>query len=212
MLTQRKIVVIDEEKCDGCGQCVPVCAEGAIQIIDGKARLVVLACSKGGLARAISEDEGRTWSPMGPTGIGCGVPPLTVEPIDNGRTLLTWYHIGAPSRGDASPLSVWQAASHDGGLTWGEARMICIVEGKDKTAYARSKRRFDPNIDGAVVRAAQYAVVPLITRRGAEVLLEIWERDPDGRGRHARHALSLAARRKLADLAAGRAWAETLEG
>ncbi|MEA1997516.1 MAG: 4Fe-4S binding protein [Gemmatimonadota bacterium] len=36
----RKIVVIDEEKCDGCGLCVPSCAEGAIQIIDGKARLV----------------------------------------------------------------------------------------------------------------------------------------------------------------------------
>jgi len=116
---------------------------------DGRARLVVLACGKGWLTRAVSEDEGRTWSPMGRAGIGCGVPPLTVEAVDNGRTLLTWYHIGAPGRGDASPLSVWQAASHDGGLTWGEARMICIVEGKDKTAYAKSKKRFDPNIDGA---------------------------------------------------------------
>jgi len=36
----RKIVHIDEEKCDGCGLCVPSCAEGAIQIIDGKAKLV----------------------------------------------------------------------------------------------------------------------------------------------------------------------------
>lgn len=36
----RKIIEIDEEKCDGCGLCVPNCAEGAIQIIDGKARLV----------------------------------------------------------------------------------------------------------------------------------------------------------------------------
>ena len=36
----RKIIKIDEEKCDGCGLCVPSCAEGAIQIIDGKARLV----------------------------------------------------------------------------------------------------------------------------------------------------------------------------
>lgn len=40
MLTLRKIVNIDEEKCDGCGLCVPACAEGAIRIIDGKARLV----------------------------------------------------------------------------------------------------------------------------------------------------------------------------
>ncbi len=38
--TMRKVVRIDEDKCDGCGACVPSCAEGAIQIIDGKARLV----------------------------------------------------------------------------------------------------------------------------------------------------------------------------
>jgi len=36
----RKIVEIDEEKCNGCGLCVPSCQEGAIQIVDGKARLV----------------------------------------------------------------------------------------------------------------------------------------------------------------------------
>lgn len=35
----RKIVKIDQEKCDGCGLCVPSCAEGAIKIIDGKAVL-----------------------------------------------------------------------------------------------------------------------------------------------------------------------------
>jgi NAD-dependent dihydropyrimidine dehydrogenase PreA subunit len=36
----RKIIKIDEEKCDGCGNCVPECHEGALQIIDGKARLI----------------------------------------------------------------------------------------------------------------------------------------------------------------------------
>lgn len=36
----RKVVLIDEDKCDGCGECVPACSEGAIQIVDGKARLV----------------------------------------------------------------------------------------------------------------------------------------------------------------------------
>lgn len=37
---KRKIVSIDEEKCTGCGLCIPACHEGAIQIIDGKARLI----------------------------------------------------------------------------------------------------------------------------------------------------------------------------
>jgi len=36
----RKVVRIDEEKCDGCGVCVPACAEGALQIVDGKAKLI----------------------------------------------------------------------------------------------------------------------------------------------------------------------------
>ncbi len=36
----RKIIEIDEELCDGCGNCVPGCAEGALQIIEGKARVV----------------------------------------------------------------------------------------------------------------------------------------------------------------------------
>ena len=38
--TLRQIVRIDEEKCNGCGACVPACAEGALQIVDGKAKLI----------------------------------------------------------------------------------------------------------------------------------------------------------------------------
>lgn len=39
-MAKRKIIKIDEAKCNGCGLCVPNCHEGALQIIDGKARLV----------------------------------------------------------------------------------------------------------------------------------------------------------------------------
>lgn len=39
-MVKREIINIDEKKCNGCGICVPNCPEGALQIIDGKARLV----------------------------------------------------------------------------------------------------------------------------------------------------------------------------
>ena len=39
-LVTRNIVYIHEEKCNGCGQCIPNCVEGALKIINGKARLV----------------------------------------------------------------------------------------------------------------------------------------------------------------------------
>ncbi len=39
-MIKRKIIKIDEEKCNGCGLCIPNCPEGALQVIDGKARLI----------------------------------------------------------------------------------------------------------------------------------------------------------------------------
>lgn len=38
--TIRKIIRIDEELCDGCGACVAPCAEGALEIVNGKARVI----------------------------------------------------------------------------------------------------------------------------------------------------------------------------
>ncbi len=39
-MVRRKIIEIDEEKCTGCGGCVTACAEGALQIVNGKAKVV----------------------------------------------------------------------------------------------------------------------------------------------------------------------------
>ncbi len=39
-MAKRKIINIDAEKCNGCGKCIPNCPEGALQMIDGKARLI----------------------------------------------------------------------------------------------------------------------------------------------------------------------------
>jgi ferredoxin len=39
-MSRRKIITIDEDKCNGCAECIPNCPEGAIQIIDQKARLI----------------------------------------------------------------------------------------------------------------------------------------------------------------------------
>jgi len=39
-MSKRKIIKIYEDKCNGCGLCIPNCPEGALQIIDGKARLI----------------------------------------------------------------------------------------------------------------------------------------------------------------------------
>jgi NAD-dependent dihydropyrimidine dehydrogenase PreA subunit len=40
MKVTRKIIEIDDDLCDGCGNCVPSCAEGALEIVDGKARVI----------------------------------------------------------------------------------------------------------------------------------------------------------------------------
>jgi len=61
---KRKIIKIDEKKCNGCGNCIPDCPEGALQMIDGKARLVsdlfcdgLGACIGSCLQNAITVEE-----------------------------------------------------------------------------------------------------------------------------------------------------------
>jgi NAD-dependent dihydropyrimidine dehydrogenase PreA subunit len=61
---RRKIITIDQEKCNGCGMCASDCPEGALQVIEGKARLVgdllcdgLGACLKSCPENAISVEE-----------------------------------------------------------------------------------------------------------------------------------------------------------
>ena len=63
MKTKRQIIRIDAEKCNGCGNCVTGCHEGALQIIDGKARLIsdLLCDGLGGSPRA-DAPEAAAWS------------------------------------------------------------------------------------------------------------------------------------------------------
>ncbi|MEE9525967.1 MAG: 4Fe-4S binding protein [Candidatus Woesearchaeota archaeon] len=46
-MVKRKIIKINSDKCNGCGLCIPNCPEGALQIIDGKVRLVSDLCCDG---------------------------------------------------------------------------------------------------------------------------------------------------------------------
>ncbi|HEX5137322.1 MAG TPA: hypothetical protein VFY93_10135 [Planctomycetota bacterium] len=67
-----------------------------------------------------------------------------------------------------------------------------------------------PKADSSVRLRAQYALAHHLSRRGAEALLRIWERDPKRSGVHAQHVLSLAAKKRLATIEEARAWVGTL--
>ena len=63
---KRKIIKIDEEKCTGCGLCVPGCHEEAIKIIDGKAKLVsdVYCDGLGAVSANVPKERFLLWNVM----------------------------------------------------------------------------------------------------------------------------------------------------
>lgn len=93
----------------------------------GKGRLVVfgdgLDWRRKGKApypmhQALSEDDGRTWTPMKPNGILGEVPPKTILSFDEGRRLILWSDL---------PGYVVQSESRDGGQTWQRERRILRI-------------------------------------------------------------------------------------
>lgn len=98
--TTRKIVNIDEDKCTGCGVCIISCAEGALEIVDGKAKLIsdkycdglgnCLDCPEGAIS--IEEREAEDFDEAaveehikdqaGEDTLACGCPSATVTSFD----------------------------------------------------------------------------------------------------------------------------------
>jgi len=94
---------------------------------DGTARLFCFAggldWSRGGkppypMHQAVSEDEGKTWTPMAPNGIEGEVPPKTILAFDEGKRLVMWTDL---------PGYVIQSESRDGGLHWAPGAKILRV-------------------------------------------------------------------------------------
>jgi NAD-dependent dihydropyrimidine dehydrogenase PreA subunit len=120
LMGTRQIIRIDQDKCDGCGLCVPSCAEGAIQIVDGKAQLLadrfcdglgacLGECPQGALTIEEREaDEFIGPAPGAPHAEGPARPPEApgTEFVCPGSRMQQFQPAGAPAPG-GSALGHW---------------------------------------------------------------------------------------------------------
>lgn len=112
---ERPIIEIDEEKCNGCGQCILDCAEGALAIVDGKAKLIsdvycdglgaCLNCPQGALSLKTREaapfDEAAALAAKEKRSGGKGCAPGGACPGSAARTLRPLAPLGAPAQAAA---------------------------------------------------------------------------------------------------------------
>ena len=99
----------------------------------GKERLFVFACIQGdqpyrNMGYSVSEDGGKTWSPVKDLGKPCIMAFTSIIRLKNGD-YLGMYHRGNTDQ-DRIPLKIWQSVSHDGGLTWDESVLAGEMEGR----------------------------------------------------------------------------------
>ena len=101
----------------------------------GKQRIFVFAQARcenkhRDMGYSVSEDGGLTWSPVKKLGKPCIMAFTSIIRLDNGD-YLGMYHTGSPEPDhDASPLRLWQAVSHDGGLTWDPSELVGEFPGR----------------------------------------------------------------------------------
>jgi Neuraminidase (sialidase) len=117
--------------------------------VEGHARLFVFCrnADRSTFLYAQSEDKGKTWSPLRPLQLmdtdeapiaGWTAPITILESVgtDGRRKHLMWYE---RSRDDKpAPGVIWQSASYDGGLTWGESKPVVQAPGASEPAIIRS--------------------------------------------------------------------------
>lgn len=94
----------------------------------GKERLWVFAAHPE-MPRIVSEDEGESWKIAEPLGLRCVMTFSSIIELAPGK-YLGLYHAG-PEGKDRSPLKVYQTITNDGGVTWGEPKLVAAVDGKD---------------------------------------------------------------------------------